>query len=313
MNWLLQDNIWYDWDTDTLPSESWDAEAKQYIIDLSDPFVGVEFHIGMWDEIPDDGVIDFEYSVGGYLEMPGQPKTAFIQVVDDFGVILHSEPIESGDTGRVTVDTVGSMYYEIAITYLSDQTSGQKFDTLDLTISPVAEAVIPTGLPWWYCTPKLPAEPCSERPEGFVPFSEYDADFKFPLASSRVPSKVKRPDDCFTCSPTLIEASVTVCEPEPEGPCTTTGVVSPYGYDTIESVMNFPSWFAWELTNAFYVRINGITIYEFEYSNGDDAYLTADGSFSFSSDDAVLSVEVSDSPVGGTWSCLELSTYAAES
>lgn len=63
----------------------------------------------------------------------------------------------------------------------------------------------PRKLPWWLCAPPTPKPPCPVRPPltGFVPFSEYDADFKYPLKSSRVPSPIKKDDGCIACGPVL--------------------------------------------------------------------------------------------------------------
>lgn len=62
-------------------------------------------------------------------------------------------------------------------------------------------------LPWWYCVPKTPPIPCPVRPTGFIPFADYDVGFKYPIASSRMPSKIQKTDEegCVTCSPKLIE------------------------------------------------------------------------------------------------------------
>ena len=54
----------------------------------------------------------------------------------------------------------------------------------------------PGNRPWWLCVRPAPLEPCPVRinpVEEFVDFKNYDADFKFPLASSRKPMKIERP------------------------------------------------------------------------------------------------------------------------
>lgn len=66
----------------------------------------------------------------------------------------------------------------------------------------------PGSRPWWLCVRPDPPEPCPVRinpAEEFVDFENYDADFKFPLASSRKPMKIERPIDCIVCAPTLID------------------------------------------------------------------------------------------------------------
>ena len=52
-----------------------------------------------------------------------------------------------------------------------------------------------------FCPPRLPKPPCPVRPVGFIPFSEYDPDFKYPLKSSRIPSPIKINFDCIACGP----------------------------------------------------------------------------------------------------------------
>lgn len=81
-------------------------------------------------------------------------------------------------------------------------------------ITPTTEPV-EQQLPWWYCAPAEAPTPCPVRPTTFVPFDEYDADFKYPLASSRVPSKIPVPEGCVTCSADIEEIT---CEDPPIDP-----------------------------------------------------------------------------------------------
>lgn len=74
-------------------------------------------------------------------------------------------------------------------------------------------------LPWWMCLPKKPVTPCPVRPTGFVPFSQYDSEFKFPLASSRKPSRIRRDEDCVACRPVVgDENTAPTPTPEPDPP-----------------------------------------------------------------------------------------------
>lgn len=62
-----------------------------------------------------------------------------------------------------------------------------------------------SGRPWWMCVPKAPLTPCPVRPTGFVSLKDYDKDFKYPLASSRVAVKLVRKEECSVCWPNLVE------------------------------------------------------------------------------------------------------------
>ena len=63
-------------------------------------------------------------------------------------------------------------------------------------------------LPANLCPPKAPLAPGPVRPVGFVPLSEYDSDFKYPLASSRVPSPKEKLEGCGSCSPNPVEPAI---------------------------------------------------------------------------------------------------------
>ena len=67
--------------------------------------------------------------------------------------------------------------------------------TVTIIVQPAA-----TLRPWWECVPKPPPEPCPERPTGFVTLDQYDQDFTYPLASSRVPVKEDPIEGCSSCS-----------------------------------------------------------------------------------------------------------------
>ena len=61
--------------------------------------------------------------------------------------------------------------------------------------------------PWWFCTPAETVPVPPSRAEGFVLFADYDADYKFPLASSRVPAPAKvgpLEEGCHGCAPEII-------------------------------------------------------------------------------------------------------------
>ena len=103
-------------------------------------------------------------------------------------------------------------------TYIQyQQRNAESFDgAFEFLVEVWVEDSASVSLPWWYCTPKEPVTPCPIRATTFIPFAEYDAEFKYPLKSSRVPSKVLGSDldeGCPTCSPNLV--GVVVVEPEP--------------------------------------------------------------------------------------------------
>jgi len=61
---------------------------------------------------------------------------------------------------------------------------------------------------WWLCIPEEPVPAPPTRPVGFVPLAEYDLDFKYPLASSRVPAPTNTApmeEGCFGCGPEIVE------------------------------------------------------------------------------------------------------------
>lgn len=78
------------------------------------------------------------------------------------------------------------------------------------------------NLPWWYCIPEEPVTPCPVRSTTFVEFKDYDVNFKYPVASSRVPSSIQNSEECGGCSPTLLDAVVTPPVEEGTPPLNTT-------------------------------------------------------------------------------------------
>lgn len=68
----------------------------------------------------------------------------------------------------------------------------------------ITVTAVAANLPWWYCVPKEPMTPCAVRTTEFVTFAEYDLAFKYPVASSRVPSPIQKLEECEGCSPTLL-------------------------------------------------------------------------------------------------------------
>lgn len=106
------------------------------------------------------------------------------------------------------VDTPDGPFVGIGMFSPGDEFSSPGFELLAIEFQIWVEEALPTTtLPWWMCPPKETIEPCPIRPTGFVPFDEYDVDFKFPLSSSRVPAKNPISTDCITCRPNLVDDS----------------------------------------------------------------------------------------------------------
>ncbi len=107
----------------------------------------------------------------------------------------------------------------------------------------------PTVEPWWMCSPKADPVECPVRPTGFVPFADYDEDFKFPLSSSRKPAPNPRLTNCIACRPNLIDPDGSV-DPDPSDPdpadciqLTFYGTGGNNEVIQINDVTNLPNWF----------------------------------------------------------------------
>lgn len=197
---------------------------------------------------------------------------------------------------------------------------------LGITLHPTVNPDPVTCLPWWLCTPRDPPEPCPVRVnpvEEFVGFNDYDANFKFPLASSRKPMKIERPDDCIACRPTLVDEVAPGPDPDPEPECATL-TVTPYSptqlTDWNGDWTNTPDWFTYGDTYSFLIRFpdtDDDTIYLFQWNGS--AYDAIDWS---SHDDAQIPFDNYEEVIQGewaeaedagledhTWSCVMVSTH----
>lgn len=209
MNLLLDPNKWASYDGSVPPIE-WNAAAKQYefLIDSSGASVMVDL---LYSNAPAEAgdVLKGIFRIDG-INVDTVDDTFFVIEIDG-GMVVQSlvqVPFEY----EIDLECDGGELYTISL----HRSSGgqQRIYSLESVLIPTADPTPdPSGTrrPWWLCVPKAPVEPCPVRPAGFIPFGEYDQDFKYPLASSRVPAKSKRPTDCIACAPSL--------NPEPETPC----------------------------------------------------------------------------------------------
>lgn len=119
-------------------------------------------------------------------------------------------------------------------------------------------------LPWWMCPPREQPEPCPVRPTTFVTLENYDPNFKFPLASSRQPSKIKTPFECVSCHPVLLDEPDPVDPPDPEDCMTVTfgggGGNNEYFYE--DEIINQPDWLDTNQTLTLDLSI-GSAVYEY--------------------------------------------------
>lgn len=236
---------------------------------------------------------------GDYIELYLNSAPAFIELRDGaFNTINttngDSSVWPSGDLIRWNLDA-----------YVGQQLSlllygGCDGGPVDIT----APQEVVRCLPWWLCSPKTPKPPCPERPTEFVPFSDYDQDFKYPLASSRVPLKIERPDDCIVCRPNLIDEETPVDE------CFS-AQVTPYSGPCFVEFYTMPDWFVEGEISGIWIRINGET-YDFYWSEGNQ-YCSEGHALPFTDYEQPLVGEVaamSDvSPEDIVWSCISISTW----
>lgn len=169
-------------------------------------------------------------------------------------------------------------------------------------------------LPWWMCVPLPPKPPCPVRPPltGFVPFDQYDADFKYPLKSSRVRAALKSNPDCVACGPVVevpVEPEVPVDPPPVDNEivelialvqCDVQGI---YSFGVMEDPNfdpEFPGWLARNTTITFQAQDNSFTVY-YSYSQYGEVFsVGAEGNLpSCCEEISGLKVSVHRDDVGG--------------
>ena len=314
MNWLLLDNVWADWATDLMPPSTWDAESKSFMVDLQNAEDGVTFEIGTLNSVPDNGVIDFNYTVDYFTYLSGYIGPAYINVIVDKAVAFSQE-VSAGSTGRITVNTTGGLDCKIILAQYADDTLPEAFEAIGMSLVPVANAA-PVALPWWFCPPKAPVPVCPTRQEGFVPFSEYDPDFTFPTASSRVAAKKVMAEECGGCSPNLVPCEPAVPPPPPPVECNTL-LLADLGYESYAVISNafaMPTWFIWGDTNNFWLKFPNPDGYDqiflFEWWAAYSRYRSYDGTFPAFAEGEVINASINQLVGEGydseAWECAKL-------
>lgn len=206
---------------------------------------------------------------------PGSPSTVYNTAAQEASgpdTILEFLPV-SFETGATFDIAYGISFFGEGVSHSNNIETYQFLIEIweDDPPDPDPEPV----LPWWLCVPKDPPEPCPVRPTGFVPFSEYDEDFKYPLASSRVPSQINRPDDCVVCAPTIIEGEVIPPEPVCVDVNIEPLISSTTGAKFLFSSSN-PAWFGSGSTVTLTTPSVSDSLYS-DSQNGYDGYSTNDG------------------------------------
>lgn len=218
LSWTLYDNVSVEDDHFVLDIWGSDASSVTGSIEWAQPTAAGDRFTGelVWE-----------------ITTPPASDVWFILLNDEGGQLfshqLYGEDMPT--SGSVSIDValpVGAIPYT-TIGVAPDNVFQNPPGTDHIGTITLTSAVSISTAPWWYCAPKEPVV-CPVRPTEFVPFSEYDADFKYPLASSRVAKPVPKTaaGECQPCSPTLIECSE---ESNPEPVCGWVPISeSGYGY-----------------------------------------------------------------------------------
>ena len=264
----------------------------------------------------ESGQFRFRVAVQSYSAASGGFGQAEVAHFDwnDEAADQFSQPNEasSPDASFEPASFEGNVGFNQSLSYTSAVGSGWSvIETYAFLIEVWQDDLPPEGIrPWWLCVPKDPPEPCPVRPTTFVDFANYDPDFKFPLQSSRKPSRIVRPDGCVVCAPTLIEQ----VEPEPPPPICASMVVTPDDPTVFQSgeMVNAPDWFVYGDTFAFVVAFEDDWDNYYTFTWNGVAY-AASGVLPFGSYDQILNMMIAipedDSSANFDWSCINISTY----
>ena len=294
---LLQDiSLWIDSNDGRSPPITWNEEAQRFEILLSG---GGEqyFDISMMDAVVGtDHDIEFDYSFTTLDPTTGD--AAFLTIVENGGTVVHETNLVTTPEGNISFKVTEGNSYQIILSTSEGSYYSGSFQSIEGTISPFGTAVTVVP-PWWLCLrPEEPTEPPPVRPDPaaqFISLAQYDADFRYPLASSRVPSKIKRELGCIVCGPELIGAAPGPGpNPEPE-PEPAEAAYAVFGEGTYVYEFGFDPGFS--RSSQMQVMQDGVQVANLEYNeyNGFPAW---NGSFNgnYDSTQPVTFVQ-------GSWEC----------
>lgn len=335
MNLLADPSLWMEAaNTTTSPPISWNPEEERYEVLVSDPVSASKtWQLVCNEPAPAGAVISFDYEISAMSRAPGQNAT-YLRVLNAVDLTnYYAVAIENGSTGTITVSIPEGQQVAIILTHTENGFYFSNFYNFEALVTPLAVVAPPVNeaLPWWLCKAPPPTEEVPVRPVGFVPFAEYDTEFKFPLKSSRVPGKIKRPEGCVACGPTLIDATPPV---DPEDP---TDPENPGGDDcqsflSVQQVtvnegpaelmseanwQNPPQWFTWDSNGRFFIRfpdVDSTVVYEMGWAIGRFSE-TYGNAFPFPGPDGILQGEVAQYETGFgdwenlDWTCVEVNRY----
>lgn len=281
MNLLLTPAQWRDYESMESPPITWNPDHRRYEILISSPEAG---SAGLWIEhinpvVGSGHTIEFEYNFSS-LD-PNGFIDPYLAIIENGGTVLSSVNLSKFPQGTLEAEVTEGNNYTIMLTSASDSYYSANFFSIDGIIDPLGDApYVPKVLPWWLCIATPPSEdPPIVRDDPsitFVPFAEYDADFRYPLASSRVASKIKNEVGCIVCGPNLIDIVEPEPEPEPE-PETPPAVYIAFGEGTYVYEFGLDPGFS--RLQPIIVSQNNVQIAMLDYSTH-SSFDTWNGSFS---------------------------------
>lgn len=281
MNLLLNSALWRDYTSLETPPITWNAERRRYEVLVSSPDAGTAAfyieHIGA--VVGSDHTVEMEYN---FSELdPNGFIDPYLAVVENGGTVVSSVNLATTPTGTLEANLVEGNFYTIMLTSGPDSYYSANFFSIDGIIDPLGDApYVPTVPPWWLClAAEEPTDPPPVRIDPameFVALKNYDADFRYPLASSRVPSKINREAGCVACAPELINAVDPGPGPGPDPDPDPADVYVAFGEGTYVYEFGLDPGFSRDL--PIVVTQNGNTIATLEYQTF-SVFHTWNGSF----------------------------------
>jgi hypothetical protein len=281
MNLLLNSALWRDYTSLETPPITWNAEHRRYEVLVSSPDSGTAaFYIEHIGPVAGSGhTVEMEYNFSN-LD-PNGFIDPYLAVIENGGTVVNSVNLTTSPTGTLEADLSDGNFYTIMLTNGPDSYYSANFFSIDGIIDPLGDApYVPVVPPWWLClAAEEPTDPPPVRIDPaveFVDLKNYDADFRYPLASSRVPSKINREAGCVACAPELINAVEPEPEPEPE-PEDPADVYVAFGEGTYTHEFGWDSGYNRELPVT--VTQNGSTVATLTYQTF-NAFHTWEGPYS---------------------------------